>query len=855
VIGCPEQTDNRLITDNSGGWWTVNVRATTLFLFLAVVAANAFAVTTPVILSLDPPAAIAGTSSFTLTVNGANFVSGAQVRVNGSGRGTSFVSSSKLTATLFFGDVANPGTLQITVASGGAVSAPVNFVVYPNDPQIASFDPVSTAVNTSNPVVTINGSNFGSTAVVRINGTSRPTTYVSPTQLTFTLSDSDVAHTGNLTVNVLNPNNKLSPAATYTITQASTAPTITILSPSTVTANGPQFTLSITGTNFVSGSIVKANTASRLTHFVDSTHLTATILASDIKTPGSVAIVVNNPNGQISSAATLTVTSGTLPTITSLSPSSVTVGSPQFTLTITGTNFTSNATVTVGNATPRNVTFVDAQHVKVNIFTSDVNTVGSVPITVTVPGTTGGTSSSFNLFVTAFNAPVINSLNPSTLAVNSTTLKVLVNGSNFLFDDILQVDGTTRVTEFISATQMALTLLASDVASAHTSAVTAKRKDNSSTSAPATLTIVDAVVPAITAITPTTQTVGSTQPVIVVSGQNFTSTSIVTVDGSPRVTEYVSPTELHATLTGSDLATAHDVLIAVVANSGTSASVTYSIVVPLPTITSITPSSVIAGDVGFQLTVTGTNFSPTSLVNINGSPRATSQNPTTGALTANVSASEIETPGTLQISVSDNGVSSSPTPLTVFSPQITGVTPNAILAGVLSQDVTVTGSGFLPSSKIVFKGNELVTVLNPDGSLTATINGSDLINPGTFAVNVRNSPTATSAPVFVQVVSGGTPRIDSLDPSTFSVGAGVDTLRVLGGNFVPLSVVRINGTDRTTQYVSTAELRATLLPSDLSAAQTLHVTVRNPDGTTSAEVLLIVTPAGSSTGRRRAVRH
>jgi trimeric autotransporter adhesin len=169
--------------------------------------------------------------------------------------------------------------------------------------------------------------------------------------------------------------------------------------------------------------------------------------------------------------------------------------------------------------------------------------------------------------------------------------------------------------------------------------------------------------------------------------------------------------------------------------------------------------------------------------------------------------------------------------------------------------VTVTGSGFLSTSKIIFKGNELVTTLNADGSLTATINGSDLINPGSFALNVRNSPTATSAPVFIQVVSGGTPRIDSLDPSTFSVGAGVDTIRVIGGNFVPLSVVRINGTDRTTVYVSSAELGATLLTSDLSAAQTLHVTVRNPDGTTSAEVLLIVTGAGTSTGRHRAVRH
>lgn len=831
------------------------VRAVLLFAVIALVAANAFAVTTPVILSLSPSDAIAGTGSFTLTVNGANFLAGAQVRVNGSGRSTSFVSSSKLTATIFFGDISNAGTLQITVASGGAVSSPVNFVVYPNDPQIGTFDPASTPAQTSNLTITLNGSNFASTAVVRVNGASRTTTYVSPTQLTFTLLASDVASARTLTITVLNPNNKISPSASYTITPPSTVPTITLLSPDNVTAGSGAFTLSVVGTNFVSGSVVKSNTASRSTTFVDSQHLTAHMLASDVQTAGNVSIVVNNPNGEVSTAATLTVTSATLPTITSLSPSSTTAGAPSFTLTITGTHFTSNATVTVGsNTTPRSVQFVDAQHVKVTIFPSDVNTPGNVPITLTVPGTTGGTSNSFNLFVTAQNAPVINNLDPATLPVNSTTLKVLINGSGFLFDDVILLDGSTRGTEFISATQMALTLLASDVAAPHVSNVQVQRHDLTATSAPATLTIVAANVPAITSVSPSQGTVGGAQPVIAVFGQNFTSNSIVTVDGSPRVTQYVSPTELDATLTGSDLATAHDVQLAVVANAGTSASVTYSIVVAVPTITSINPTSAISGDNGFQLTVTGTNFSAASIVNVNGLPRSTTQN-INGALVTNVSATEIASPGTLQVTVTDNGATSAATPLTVFAPQITAVNPGSMTAGVLSQDIVVTGTSFLSTSKIIFKGNELTTTLNSDGTLSATINGADLITPGSYAVNVRNSPTSISNPFIVQVVTAGVPHIDAIDPAFFPANSGVTTIHVLGENFVPLSAVRINGTDRTTQFVNGAELDATLLPSDTATAQTLHVIVRNLDGTTSAEVLLIVTPEGTLVQRHRAVRH
>src|SRR5213075_2825037 len=112
---------------------------------------------------------------------------------------------------------------------------------------------------------------FASTAVVRVNATSRATTYVSPTQLTFTLTSADIAHTGNLTITVLNPNNKISPSATYTITPLSTAPAITLLSPNNVTANSAGFALSVVGTNFVSGATVKANGASRSTTFTDST--------------------------------------------------------------------------------------------------------------------------------------------------------------------------------------------------------------------------------------------------------------------------------------------------------------------------------------------------------------------------------------------------------------------------------------------------------------------------------------------------------------------------------------------------------------------------------------------------------
>lgn len=834
----------------------MSVRALALSLIVVAFATAAFAANPPVLISLSPPSAVAGQGALTLTVNGANFISGAQIRYGTSTRVTKFISSSQVSTDLFAGDVSTAGSVQITVANPGTqASSPLTFTIYPNNPAISSLDPATVPMNTTNTTVTVNGSNFASTAKVRISSTDRPTTFVSSTQLTFTLSSTDLSHTGTLSVTVLNPNNKVSTAATLTVTAASTVPTITLLNPSTVQVGSAQFNLSVVGTNYVSGSRVKVNGALRTTAFVDSQHLTVQVIPSDVDSVGTVPVQVVNPNGETSTTATFTVTSATAPTISSLSPTSVTVSAAPFTLTITGTNFTSNATVTVGNTPSRSATFVDAQHLKVPIATFDVQTAGQVPITVTTPGTNGGTSNTMPLYVTNNNAPVINTLNPATITTTASNLKVLLNGSGFLLDDIILVGGAQRPTEFISATQLALTLQQSDIANPGTLAVSVRRNDNSATSAPATLTVVSGSIPAILSVSPQQGTVGSTQPIIDVVGQNFAADAIVTVDGAPRPTTYISPTDLHATLSSADLATAHDVQLAVVSGNATSPSFTYSIVVPVPAITSLTPNTAIAGAAGFQLKVAGDNFSSTAKININGVQRTTQFQVSSGALVTDLTDADVASATTLQVTVSDNGVTSAAVPLVVRGPSITAADPTSVLSGVLSQTITVTGDAFLPTSKVIFKGAEQPTTYNAaDGSLTATLNGGDLTQPGTYALNVRNGAGALSGPVFITVVSAGAPRIDNLDPAVLVLNSGTTTLRVIGANFVPLSVVRIGGTDRITTYVSGNELRATLQPADIATLGTLHVTVRNPDGLTSADVTLNVV-SDQPPAKRRAARH
>lgn len=90
-----------------------------------------------------------------------------------------------------------------------------------------------------------------------------------------------------------------------------------------------------------------------------------------------------------SSHATMPVQPGTTPTIAQLTPPSTAAGSSQFTLVVDGTNFGSKAMVNF-NGTAMATTFVSGAQVKATIPASAVMTTGSVPVTVTNPGTPGG---------------------------------------------------------------------------------------------------------------------------------------------------------------------------------------------------------------------------------------------------------------------------------------------------------------------------------------------------------------------------------------------------------------------------------------------------------------------------------
>jgi len=591
----------------------------------------------PVITTLQPASATAGSGAFTLTVNGSGFINGSTVSFNGVARVTTFVSANKLTAAILASDVATAGTPSVTVtnpALGGGTSNAVVFTVTGANnpaPAITSLQPTTAQAGSAAFTLTVNGTGFISSSVVNFNGIARTTTFVSVTKLTAAILASDMTTVGTPGVTVTNPapGGGTSSAVTFTITAANNpAPAITSLQPATVQAGSAAFTLTVNGTGFVSTSVVNFRGTARATTFVSATQITAAILASDIATAGTAQVTVTNPapGGGTSGAVNFTISAANnpAPAITILQPNGVRAGSAAFTLTINGTGFISTSTAKF-NGTVKTTTFVSATKLTIPILASDVATAGSPTVAVTNPAPGGGTSNNvtFSVSVADNPAPTITTLQPATATAGTAAFTLTVNGTNFISSSVVNFNGIARATTYVSATQVTAAILATDIANASTVPVTVTNPapgGGTSSAVNFTITAANNPAPVIASLQPASVTAGSASFSLTINGTGFVSTSMAKLNGSARATTFVSATQVTAAILATDIL-----------NAGT-ASIT---------VTSPTPGG--GTSTAVNLTITGTpqaSLNPTALTfaNTNVGTAMTSQDITlsnsgTGPLT------------------------------------------------------------------------------------------------------------------------------------------------------------------------------------------------------------------------------
>ncbi len=160
-------------------------------------------------------------------------------------------------------------------------------------------------------------------------------------------------------------------------------------------------TLNLTGTNFVSQSYVSLGNQAMPTFFLSTSFLQTTIPANFVNNAGTLQITVVNPadpspGGGSSNIYSFNITNP-VPSVASLSPTTVTAGAAATTLTLTGTGFVPNSVILVNGAA--HITSATSTSASTMLTVADLSAGGVNLIQVTNPAPGGGTSNTLTFAV------------------------------------------------------------------------------------------------------------------------------------------------------------------------------------------------------------------------------------------------------------------------------------------------------------------------------------------------------------------------------------------------------------------------------------------------------------------------
>jgi len=404
------------------------------------------------------------------------------------------------------------------------------------------------------------------------------------------------------------------------------------------------------------------------------------------------------------------------PTVTTLAPKSADAGTL---VTITGTNFSSEATVTFNGAL------------------AEVKSVSATTITAVVPcaATSGGItvrtdsgSATSAKFTRLINKPKVTSISPTSVKAGSV---VTVKGSYLYCASAVTLNGSA--VEFATGTPTQFTFTVGGASgSGVVNVVTPAGQAPNSTK-------VTVIKPAhVTTISPSHGLAGST---VTLTGSGFTGASKVLFNGAAASSFKIVN---DSTITAVSAATASTGVISVVNLAGTAASVSSFIVdIPAPSITSLSSTAVKAGS---SVTITGNYFVGVTSVKLGKltlqarviSPTSIVVGIPAGAVTGNVT-------------VTTNSGQAVKSSLTVTAgttlPKISAL---SIASGSEGDQLRITGTNIGAATSVTMSGLPVTFTVLGTGTLSVLVPNGAVTNR--FIVNTSGG--SASSAIFTVIGSG-----------------------------------------------------------------------------------------------------
>lgn len=428
-------------------------------------------------------------------------------------------------------------------------------------------------------------------------------------------------------------------------------------------------------------TILRANGLDLPTYRYSALALTTLVPASFLANAGTVHITAFSPRVGESNALDIKVVAAGngAPKITQVSPSTVAQDTQtNTTIVVTGSAFISGATCFLGPF-PATLSFANQGQVNCSLSAYAQRTAGDLPVRIVNPGPGGGASNAGSLTISGTNPPgEITAVVPSELGQNTSTIAVEITGTGLLPTTRIEaiVGSETHPLEFqypYGILQKPMVVLPSFLLEAPGTIVlrAINQAPGGGSGATATLEVVAGnPTPQLTNVSPVQLKKGQSGQELKLTGSGFGAFSTVEETGTSTALSIKSftNTQIVATVPDALVSQTGTLLLRVVnpgPGGGASTSRPITVVAP-PTLTSITPSTVIAGSGSFQLTVQGTGLDQPGYRVIR---VGTTQLFPGEGWTVTVPANVITTPGTLDVIAGIEGIgNSNALPLTVTAP-------------------------------------------------------------------------------------------------------------------------------------------------------------------------------------------
>lgn len=364
--------------------------------------------------------------------------------------------------------------------------------------------------------------------------------------------------------------------------------------------------------------------------------------------------------------------------------------------------------------------------------------------------------------------PAITSLVPATIAVGSPAFTLTVNGVRFLTGATVQWNGASLVTTVVSDAQLTAAVPASLVASTGVASVAVKNPSGAlSNTVNFTITALPQVT--ISSLTPSSAVAGGAAFTLTIAGSNFVTGATVHFGTTTLTPTSITATQIQVTVPATLIATPGAPSVTVVESSATSNSLSFTIASSAVTISSLIPSSVVAGGPDMSMVINGAGFTSGATV-VFGGVTLTPVVVIPNQILVNVPAASVATIGTPSVFVTEaSGTSNLMTFVVGLAPgQPLAVATSTLLpagkVGVAYSGAVIGTGGAPPYSYALSSTSKLPAGLSLDatGAITGKPTATGYFS---FSATVTDSASASATGSFVLYIAPAAPA------GTISTGA------------------------------------------------------------------------------------